>query len=208
MWNSCLSCWWQLKQMWPREEPPSRKKRKAKIHNAWFSSSSLFLQSAVILREGKGWETWVSVTWKSYHLKHPLKSEVYLKKRKVTTRSQQWRVCEGEEGFASEWESRWVRLKNTFLRVRERGKGVRVGEGEGVDVTPRLSCCFPESKPWRPDQAGPVPLGGPASPSQSPCNGTSWWWTLVEQTRAFSGSTSKTWTTHQSGVQVCSVISG
>ena len=63
------------------------------------------------------------------------------------------------------------------------GGGGRAGwarevSGEHVAVTPHLSCCCPESKPWRPDRAGLVPWGCPASPSRSPCSGRSWWWTL------------------------------
>ena len=87
-----------------------------------------------------------------------------------------WRVC--------------VRARVDFLRKkmgRSRGGGREGKEGSKggwenvrrcVTVTPRLSCCCPESKPWKPDQAGPVPWGYLASPSQSPCSGTSWWWTL------------------------------
>lgn len=72
----------------------------------------------------------------------------------------------------------WARegQKVCFFGGRGCGEGGRRRCHEAV--TPRLSCCCPESKSWRPDPAGPVPWGCLASPSQSPCSGTSWWWTL------------------------------
>lgn len=81
--------------------------------------------------------------------KHPLKSQVYKKKRRCTTLP-----FRDEDDF---WKGRLCHSKKAGMGREGRERG-RVGDGggegweremsgDGVAVTPRLSCCCLESKP-------------------------------------------------------------
>lgn len=114
----------------------------------------------------------------SHHLKTrplpntSLKSHVH---KKDTSQSVA-RICGG--GRRSPCQSRSVLPDEGSWQWGGRGGGAQTRH---LAVTPRPSCCCPESKPWRPGRAGPAPWGCPASPSRSPCSGTSWWWMLVRK---------------------------
>jgi len=123
-------------------------------HTDIYSAYDLWKKQRVCVCEG-GWG--IFITWKSHQSQTlPINHE----KRKKS-----WHLPVSDEEF-------FKRL------VSERGGGGGAREVSGALVTPRLSCWCPESKPWRPDRAGPAPWGDPASPSPGPCSGTSWWWTL------------------------------
>lgn len=85
-------------------------------------------------------------------LPHPFKITSLLKKTKKNPTSQSVvRIFDGEEGFVP--ESKHICLldggneQKCFHERGREGRGIRVGEGGVVAVTPRLSCCCPESKP-------------------------------------------------------------